>query len=107
MDGGGVIEDEEAFSWAMFCAASRILVCVASFLRAPRRVMIELCAPGIVAEVRMQLRRQVETGHATHAPSQAEVIDLFWVENIFSLGCPPSSLDVVVTPGADLGTPPI
>ena len=82
MDGGGVIEDEEVFSWAMFCVASQILVCDASFIGAPRRVMIELCAPGVVEEVMMQLRRQIAT---------AEVIDLFWIENIFSLGCPPSS----------------
>ena len=55
-------------------------------LERPDALMIEPWAPVVVDEVRLQQRRQIETGHA----HLLEFIDLFWIENIFSLGCPPS-----------------
>ena len=102
----------------MFCAASRILVSIANFFRAPRRTMIAWCTPG-VEEVRVQQRRKLKRD--THL---LEFTDLVCVH----FDCPPSSrtassrviehrtcspaprrssVSMVIGPGTDPVAPPI
>ena len=68
-------DNEGDFSRVRFCAASRILASVASFLEAPRRVMIVSCAP-VMEEVRVHQRRKLKRTHPLH-----ESIDLFYIQN--------------------------
>ena len=111
-------DNEEDFSRVRFCAASRILASVASFLEAPRSVMIVLCAP-VMEEVRVYQRRELKRTHPLN-----ELHRPLLRSEYHDFGCPPSPrtmpsgviehsvrspascrsyVDKVVGPGPDLG----
>ena len=108
-------DNEGDFSRVRCCAASRILVSVASFFEAPRRVMIVWCAL-VMKEVRVHQRRKLKCTHLQpllrseyHSFGRSALarttLSSVREHRECSHASFRSSMDVVAGPGVNLGAP--